>query len=174
MKAGEPSEEVRLPCRGAGEAATRGSAASGHSLLRWREGVLRCSSRTIAAETAVALTYNGSTHAVMMATPCDLEDFGIGFTLIEGLVDDAAEISEISIVETDLGIEVRMQLQERRANLLAGRRRAMAGPVGCGLCGVESLEAARRTAPRVESGATYHAADLLDAMRALEPAQRLN
>ena len=91
----------------------------------------------------VALVYDGSTHAVMMATPADLEDFAVGFSLTEGVIASRAEIRELEIVEHDKGIEARMWLVPRR-----GRDARRAPPPhrrarpACGLCGVESLEAA--------------------------------
>jgi FdhD protein len=156
------------------DAMVTGSTFTPHQELAWRGGHACPASRLVAQETAVALSYNGSTHAVMMATPADLEDFGIGFTLTEGIVERASEIESLEVVENELGIEVRMWLDGDRAASLASRRRAMSGPVGCGLCGIESLEQARRTPLPVAGDATFHAHDLLRAMRSLAPLQVLN
>ena len=145
-----------------------------HDEIAWRGGLATPSSRLVAEETAVALSYNGSTHAVMMATPADLEDFGIGFTLTEGIVQGARDIESIEVIPGELGIEVRMWLAGDRAAALAARRRAMSGPVGCGLCGIESLEQARRAPLRVSAGTEFPARDLLAAMQALSPLQLLN
>jgi FdhD protein len=145
-----------------------------HEEIAWRGGLATPTSRLVAEETAVALSYNGSTHAVMMATPADLEDFGIGFTLTEGIVQGARDIESIEVIAGELGIEVRMWLAGDRAAALAARRRAMSGPVGCGLCGIESLEQARRAPLRVSAGAEFPARDLLAAMQALSPLQLLN
>jgi FdhD protein len=131
-----------------------GSTFTRHEEIGWRGGHAALTSRLVAEETAVALSYNGSTHAVMMATPADLEDFGIGFTLTEGIVERAGEIDSVELIETELGIEVRMWLDGDRAGSLAARRRAMSGPVGCGLCGIESLEQARRAPLRVAPHST--------------------
>jgi FdhD protein len=152
----------------------RGSTFTRHEEIAWRGGHAMPTSRLVAEEAAVALSYNGSTHAVMMATPADLEDFGIGFTLTEGIVERANEIRSIELIASELGIEVRMWLDGDRAASLAARRRAMSGPVGCGLCGIESLEQARRAPLRVTSRTTFHARDLLAAMQALAPLQILN
>ncbi|SEN94239.1 FdhD protein [Bradyrhizobium sp. OK095] len=132
-------------------------------------------SRLVAEESAIALTYNGSTHAVMMGTPADLEDFGIGFSLTEAIIDRANEIGSIELISNELGMEVRMWIDGDRATNLAARRRAIIGPVGCGLCGIESLEQARRTPSRVDGrGIAFHAWDLPNAMQALSPLQTLN
>jgi FdhD protein len=111
---------------------------------------------------------------VMMATPANLEDFAVGFTLTEGIVEHASSIESVELMESELGIEVRMWLDGDRAANLAARRRAMSGPVGCGLCGIESLEQARRAPLWVASRATFDARDLLAAMQALAPRQLLN
>ncbi len=142
--------------------------------LAWRDGRAGPSSRLVAEEKAVALTYGGSAYAVMMATPSDLEDFGIGFSITEGIVEQAGEIASIELIDGDLGVEVRMWLEGDRTASLAARRRATVGPVGCGLCGIESLEQAARAAPQVASETIFRACDLLDAMRALAPLQYLN
>ncbi|MEY9897223.1 formate dehydrogenase accessory sulfurtransferase FdhD [Bradyrhizobium sp. USDA 329] len=152
-----------------------GSTFTRHSEIAWRGGQTRSTSRLIAEETAIALTYNGSTHAVMMGTPADLEDFGIGFSLTEAIVRRRSEIRSIDLIPNDLGVEVRMWLDGDRAASLAARRRAISGPVGCGLCGIESLEQARRAPSRVrDRSIVFRAGDLLNAMQALSPLQTLN
>jgi FdhD protein len=145
-----------------------------HDEIAWRRGFATPASRFVAEETAIALSYNGSTHAVMMATPADLRDFGIGFTLTEGIVARAGDVESIDLVQSDLGVEIRMWLDGDRATSLAARRRSMRGPVGCGLCGIESLQQASREPRRVASGAVFQANDLLEAMQALAPLQALN
>jgi FdhD protein len=145
-----------------------------HDEIAWRGGHATPTSRLVAEEAAVAFSYNGSTHAVMMATPANLEDFAVGFTLTEGIVEHASSIESVELMESELGIEVRMWLEGDRAANLTARRRAMSGPVGCGLCGIESLEQARRAPLWVASRATFDAGDLLAAMQALAPRQLLN
>ena len=93
--------------------------------------------RQIPEETALALTYNGGTYAVMMGTPHDLADFAVGFSLSEGIVQSPDEIETFDIVEVDDGIELRMWLTPSSAELVNERRRHIAGPTGCGICGVE-------------------------------------
>src|SRR5215470_19618552 len=102
----------------------------------WRDGRVSDGARQIPEETALALTYNGGTYAVMMGTPRDLRDFAIGFSLSEGVVQSANEIASLDIIELDDGIELRLWLAPEKATLLSDRRRRIAGPTGCGICGV--------------------------------------
>lgn len=106
------------------------------------------SERTLPEECAVALSFNGSTQAVMMATPNDLEDFAYGFALTEGIATPA-EIDEVAMVEGAKGIDVQTWLKPEAEARLKSRRRSMAGPVGCGLCGIDSIEEALRDLPPV-------------------------
>ncbi|MPQ92786.1 formate dehydrogenase accessory sulfurtransferase FdhD [Thioclava sp. JE_KL1] len=98
----------------------------------------------LAEEVPVALSFDGVTQAVMMASPADLEDFALGFALSEGLIADASEITRQELEVTEAGIEARNWLAAPAGARFAERRRATMGPVGCGLCGIEQLEEARR------------------------------
>ena len=131
-------------------------------------------SRSLPDEVPVALVYDGSTQAVMMATPSDLEDFATGFSLTEGIITDAAQIEEMSIERHGEGIEVRMWLSDPQGNALTTRRRAMAGPVGCGLCGIDSLSEATRPLPRVTARPELTLAQITTATDALRAAQPLH
>src|SRR5882724_8807822 len=102
--------------------------------------------RIISEETAIALTYNGGTYAVMMGTPQNLADFAIGFSLSEGIVQSAEDIVSLDIVPLDDGIELRMWLAPSKADRLSERRRQIAGPTGCGICGIDSIAEAVRPA----------------------------
>src|SRR3569833_1206588 len=95
--------------------------------------------RTLPEETPVALVYDGSTEAVMMATPDDLEDFALGFSLTEGLIENPSEVKELTVLHSESGIELRMWLAGARATAYRSRRRRLTGPTGCGRCGIESL-----------------------------------
>ncbi len=88
----------------------------------------------------MSFTYNGGAYAVMMATPQDLEDFAFGFSVTEGIVASSAEISQLDIIEEEIGIELRMWLAEPRAQALTDRRRHIAGP--------DRLRAVRHRKPR--------------------------
>lgn len=129
--------------------------------------------RTLPEETAVAMVYDGTTQAVMMATPADIEDFALGFSLGEGIVTDPAQIDEIEIAPRENGIEARMWLHSDRRAALDARRRFMAGPVGCGLCGIDSLAEATRPLPRVTGDtlrlARAEVAQAAEALRAHQP-----
>lgn len=137
-------------------------------------GAFAAGERMLPEETPVALTYNGSTHAVMMASPADLEDFALGFSLSEGIIAGPDDLISMEIIEHDLGCEIRMWLQEVSHGAYRTRRRAMAGPVGCGLCGVESLEEAVRPAPKVTGTLHLPPKAMASAMADLSKAQRLN
>ena len=144
------------------------------SSTKVRSGAAEPSARVLPVEAPVALVYDGSTHAVMMATPQDLEDFAIGFSLSEGQVESASEIAELDVVEQDLGIELRMWMTPRAGQRLVARRRATLGPTGCGLCGVESLEKAMPPLKVVASALKVSAVEVEAAVASLAPAQILN
>jgi FdhD protein len=142
--------------------------------LRWRRRTLSPGERAIPEELAVAFTYNRFSYAVMMATPADLEDFAVGFSVSEGIVAERDEIHDLEIVPGDLGIELRLWITEERIAAFSERRRYMAGPTGCGLCGVESLAEAMRPPRRVNSSFRIAAEDLAAAIAGLPGRQRLN
>lgn len=141
----------------------------------WRDGAYaETSDRATPAETPIALVYDGSTQAVMMATPRDVEDFAYGFSLTEGIVGHASEIENLEVVAHDLGLEARMWLAKDPSRALGSRRRNLAGPTGCGLCGVDSLEQAAKPARRVETDMVFSSAEIHAALDALSRGQELN
>jgi len=95
----------------------------------------------IAEEVAVALVYNGISHAVMMLTPQNLTDFAIGFSLTEGILTSFKQLRSLELVESNQGIEVRMEIASEAFANLKQRRRQLSGRTGCGICGLESLDA---------------------------------
>ncbi|MGE3294160.1 MAG: formate dehydrogenase accessory sulfurtransferase FdhD [Geminicoccaceae bacterium] len=128
----------------------------------------------MAGEWPVALVYNGVSHAVLLASPAELEDLGRGFTLAEGIVADPAEIGTVEVVDMVLGLEVRLEIPVPRAEALEQRRRSMAGGSACGLCGVISLEQALRPLPRAAEGPAWQAGALRAALAALPGRQALH
>ncbi len=142
--------------------------------LVWRGGAFAPRERLIPEETAVALTYGRATYAVMMATPADLEDFAVGFSLNEGLIDAPGEIEELEVVEVARGVELRMSLARPREDAVFERRRHLTGATGCGLCGMESLDQAMRPPPCVGSDLRVSADAIAGAMNAIGPLQPLN
>ncbi|MDB5375062.1 MAG: fdhD [Belnapia sp.] len=130
--------------------------------------------RKVAEEVAVAFTCRGVTHAVMMATPAALEDFAVGFCLTEGIIERPADLLGVEVVPRPQGIELRLDLDEARVAMLWARHRRMAGPMGCGLCGIESLEAAMRSVPAVRSTLRLRAMEIAQAVEALSRAQALH
>lgn len=115
----------------------------------------------LAVEVPVALVYNGISHAVMMLTPQDLEDFALGFSLSEGIVKSVEQIHDIDIAESEYGIELQLQIASEAFANIQLRRRQMSGRSGCGLCGIESLQ---QLAPKVTAvtPATMPAFELID------------
>jgi FdhD protein len=142
--------------------------------IRWSDTDAEVGLRTIPEETPVALTYNRATLAVMLATPADLEDFALGFSLTEGIIERVEQLEELEVVQAEHGIELRMWLAEDRVPVAEGRRRRLAGPSGCGLCGIESLVDAVRPPPPVTATVRFTAGDIATAMAALPAAQHLN
>ncbi|WP_050420572.1 formate dehydrogenase accessory sulfurtransferase FdhD [Bradyrhizobium tropiciagri] len=140
----------------------------------WRKGSLSAGHRSIPEETAVALTYNGGTYAVMMATPRDLQDFAVGFSLSEGIISSAADIEALDIVHLDDGVELRMWLRKSNADRLRERRRHIAGPTGCGLCGIESIAEAMRPATVIRHREQFSPEQIMVAMKNVTLRQKLN
>jgi FdhD protein len=137
-------------------------------------GTLRIGKRIVPEEVPVAFTYNRLAHAVMMATPADLEDFAIGFSLAERVIDRAEDIRELDVVTRDIGLELRMWIDEARISTYADRRRYLAGPTGCGLCGMESLTETMRQVPGVASDLRLSPEMVATAMAAMPAGQQLN
>lgn len=140
-----------------------------------RNGVIRAGSRVVPEEVPIAFSYGGSTHAVMMGTPADLEDFAVGFSLTEGIIASMEEIESISIVDEGRGLDVQVTLAEDKEEALRARRRHMAGPVGCGLCGIESIDQAMRVVPDVSAiSLKLSPKEVTEAVAALNDAQPLH
>jgi FdhD protein len=140
----------------------------------WRDGNLSEGTRLIPEEIALALTYNGGTYAVMMGTPQNLRDFAVGFSLSEGIVQSPDEIESLDIVELDDGIELRMWLSSTKAEFLSDRRRHIAGPTGCGICGIDSIAEAVRPAAVVTGDRSFSPREIMTAMQSMPALQPIN
>lgn len=131
----------------------------------------------VAEEVPVALVFNGISHAVMMATPQDLEEFALGFALSEGIIDSVATCRDIEAYAHPLGVEVHLQIGAAEFARLKDRRRSLAGRTGCGLCGMESLAALDLLAQAVDRPAWSRALPfdtVLDAIGAMSAHQAIN
>jgi len=130
--------------------------------------------RAIAAETPVELAFGGAPFAVMMASPCDLEDFAVGFALTEGIVDRVDEIRHVAIEAVEAGLRLDVALSSERMSAHLARSRAMSGRTGCGLCGLEDLAHLPKPRRPVPLSAPIAPAAIRAALQGLERAQPLN
>jgi FdhD protein len=127
----------------------------------------------VAEELPVALEYNGISHAVMLATPSDLEDFAIGFSRTEGIVDDVAQIFDCEQVQSAKGYTLSLQIAASCLGRLKERRRSLVGRTGCGLCGTESLEHALRFPRALQAGTRFEASAVARALGDMRDRQLL-
>jgi len=121
-----------------------GEATGEYAVLRHQAGVVEAKTDVIAEEVPIALVYNGVSHAVMLATPQDLEDFALGFSLSEGILDAPGDLYGMEVINQPQGIALHLEVATGCFQRLKEKRRSMAGRTGCGLCGSESLEQALR------------------------------
>jgi FdhD protein len=143
------------------------------SVEKWRHDQSSPGHDKVAEEVPVALEYNGISHAVMLASPYDLEDFALGFSLSEGILANASELFDCEIAPTKDGIQVQMRIAGGRFAALKDKRRNLTGRTGCGLCGAETLQQAIRRPPPVASRAAFRAGDLHAGMAAMQARQHL-
>ena len=140
----------------------------------WRDNLHANIERAVPEEVAIALTYDRETFAVMMASPENLEDFAVGFSFSEGIISNAADILEFKTVVVEDGVECRMTLAPEFREKLQARRRHIAGPVGCGLCGLDSLKETSWPSPKVQATTTMPATEIADAFKRMSRLQVLN
>lgn len=140
----------------------------------WLSGDRKPDLRTVPEESPIALVYDGTTAAVVMATPADLADFAVGFSLTEGVIRDRDEIGTLEIVPNKHGIELRMWLTARSGRQFKKRQRRLVGPTGCGLCGIESLAEATRSFGPLARKISLRSSQIERAIGALSRAQALN
>ncbi len=141
------------------------------AVQQWRAGELQVVQDCLAEETPVAMVYNGVSHAVMLATAQDLEDFALGFALSEGIVQHASEMYAIEIVLQEKGIELHCRIANEQFMQLKERRRTLAGKTGCGLCGAENLAQAMRYPTPLNNPVTFSATSIARALAALSSHQ---
>jgi len=158
---------------GLGEGADASSAAAVRRVWRVRAGAAMAAEDVVADEVPVALVYNGVSHAVMLATPADLEDFALGFSLSEGILDHPGQCYGIEVEPGPDGIAVMLEVASAAFARLKEKRRSMAGRTGCGLCGVDSLAQVRRKLPAVRAPSGIDAAGVARALAEIGGGQAL-
>jgi FdhD protein len=155
--------------------AARRKATTQISRLAHRASGTTAANRMVPEETPVAFSFAGTTHAVMMASPADFEDFALGFSLTEGIIAAPEEIETIEVENLGAGIDIQIRLKDQANTRFQARRRRLAGPVGCGLCGIESIEEAMRSVDAVGSSKlTLDADDIVRSVKLLAKVQPLH
>ena len=134
------------------------------AVVRWRDGQRTVIDDWLTEEVPIALEFNGVSHAVMLATPADLEDFALGFGLSEGILDGASDLYGCDVTQSAEGITVHMDVSSRTFSRLKARRRTLTGRTGCGVCGTESLSQALRPVPVVVGGSIVRTSAVARAM----------
>jgi len=140
----------------------------------WRGPIHTVKQDYVAEEVPVVLVYNTIPHVVMLTTPLNLEDFGLGFSLTEDIIRHPSEILSIKVIQRSKGVEVRMQIPEERFTNLHGKGKNMTGRTGCGLCGATTLEQAIRPPRKVGKGLMLEARHLSEAFETMRQQQSLN
>jgi formate dehydrogenase accessory protein FdhD len=146
----------------------------GTPTVRWDDGRPSEREEQIVEETPVAIVYNGIPHVVMMATPADLEDFALGFSLTEELIGSAAELERIEIERYGRGVEIKATVAAHRGDAIAERTRRLTGRTGCGICGADSVDAVLKQIHPVGAGAPVRVSAVQRALEALAAQQPLN
>jgi FdhD protein len=141
---------------------------------RWHQGQRSVEQDYIAEEVPISLIYNGIPHVVMLATPTNLEDFALGFSITEGIIGNAQELLSTRVYNRYNGIEIQLKIPEHRFLCLADKGRNLTGRTGCGLCGASTLKQAIRQPDPVRGSLTVTADELMAALAAIRPQQRIN
>jgi FdhD protein len=144
-----------------------------YAVRQWRNGQFATVDDRLAEEVPIALVYNGVSHAVMLASPRDLEDFALGFSLTEGIVQQKSDVYAIQPQIQDNGIEVHLEIATEQFVELKARRRSMAGRTGCGLCGTESLSQVFRLPEPIDMQRVQQPISVQSVLRAHEEIQAL-
>jgi FdhD protein len=138
-------------------------------VARYRDGHIERAPVRIAAEVPIALEYNGISHAVMLATPADFDDFALGFSLSEGLIDRPSEIYDIEVQPSPAGITLAIDVASAAFSRLKAWRRTLAGRTGCGICGTESLDQVLRPVPDLSASGPRIGPEALGRANAMLP-----
>jgi FdhD protein len=141
---------------------------------QWSEAGIRDRAEQIVEETPVVIVYNAIPHVVMMATPADLEDFVLGFSITEELIRSPADLHEVKVVRYGQGIEVQATVDEACSAVIASRARRLSGRTGCGICGTDSIDAVMKTLHVVRAGRPVRPVAIEQALAALAGEQKLN
>ncbi|KJG02402.1 formate dehydrogenase accessory sulfurtransferase FdhD [Photobacterium angustum] len=144
-----------------------------HEIIKYKNGIKIECEDFIAEEVPIALIYNGISHAVMMATPSNLENFAIGFSLSERIINNIKEIKNIDVKSSKEGIEVYIELQNRAFMMLKDQRRQLVGRTGCGLCGIEHLKQAMKPVNTVPDTQKMYLSVINQSLRLLSENQEL-
>ncbi len=143
------------------------------AVTTWRKQRVASADDWLVDEVPVALVFNGISHAVMLASPLDLDDFALGFALTEGLLADRSELYGVDVSEVTNGIEVRLEVAAACEFRLKERRRNLSGRTGCGLCGTESLDQVLRPMPVLSKAISIEPSAVASALRAMAESQPL-
>jgi FdhD protein len=141
---------------------------------RWERGTVSEATETIAEETPVAVVYNGIPHVVMMATPQDLEDFALGFSLTEELIVSADQLQRVECIRYSQGIEIQATVASEREEVIAARTRRLTGRTGCGICGADSVTAVLKELHPIAPGPPIRQSAVQTAFDSLASHQTLN
>jgi FdhD protein len=163
-----------MSAEAAATARTPGEVSAEVAIERWTRGTIARTTDVVAEERPVALVYHDVPHVVMLATPADLEDYAVGFTLSEALVANADEIRGVEVSQDEASADVKITVAWERFTQLLQRRRNLAGRTGCGLCGAETAEDAIRECTPVPAGVSITAAELHAAIGELAGRQPIN
>jgi FdhD protein len=163
-----------MSAHAAAEGPSAGAVSAQVDIERWTRGSIARTTDQVAEEMPVALVYHEVPHVVMLATPADLEDYAVGFTLSEGLVARTDEIRGVEVIQGEASFDVKITVAWERFSQLIQRRRNLAGRTGCGLCGAETAEDAIRECPSVPARVTISAEELHAAIAELAGRQPIN
>jgi FdhD protein len=163
-----------MSAQAATDARAPGAVSAEVEIERWTRGTLTRTTDQVAEEMPVALVYHDVPHVVMLATPADLEDYAVGFTLSEALVASADEIRGVEVTQGEASADVKITVAWERFTQLLQRRRNLTGRTGCGLCGAETAQDAIRECAPLPEGVAISAAELHAAIAALAARQPIN